>query len=743
MKRRAVILIGLCVLMLAGCGKKDDAISSYLNTFIVDSVIKESAIQTDESYARYEQISKEENINEEGFFVSDEVDYSVLEDIDAIHVTFAINSYITVEYFDDPAMTNLLNPGGAYLHVNDCIYANIEEINNPNTDAYQFSSFEVWEYDENGKKKKELETPVFDSGDGLVFQIPMNFNGKEIAIVPLGEYTSRSIVLNDYYKDNNGVEKPLAGTWDINGEKTTNNSASVSPVAPYTVTYMYDPNAYVFVASDPACLHNNEIDGIISFEEFSADQNIGNFSVELHKKSGDQEFDPNKYKVEHADIEYKYQGVIIDSPIFIPNGSKISFDITRVDDGYWVPGDQKGEIEVGDVSEVIASLVCKKEKVKITLPQPERGGTIIYSLDGETLVGDSVEALIGSEILMTFKCKNGWTCDASDRTIYKVASKEIQKANVDGRDVNEVFVEQQYKPTVKLTIDKSVDIYTEFAIDTVDVDKTGLKLEDAKKTEEVFNEEVGTKNDLVLTASNGALLDNEALKIEIKKETVDGTKESDIRYLEKLPESLNVSLYIANSNTVYKSVSLTVSKVKVVLFPSPSVENGNITVETTDLTSNRYVKNGDVIEESRKVKISISAKSGYYVKDSGKTDVYSDTMKYSKYVSDFQTILSKHPIKKLYSITLDASDPYGTVTYKIDGKVAEPNTYKFKEEQKLEISYEITDGNHIIAREGSNWFEDRWNDVQSKTKHSVDIPITALLDGNKVTREMYISVKNK
>jgi hypothetical protein len=205
--------------------------------------------------------------------------------------------------------------------------------------------------------------------------------GKEISIVPLGEYTLRSIELNDYFKDNNGVEKSLDGTWNINGEETTNNSANVNPVSPYTVTYKYDSNAYVFVNSKPTCLYNNEVDGIVCFEEFSADQNIGCFSVELHKKSGDQEFDPKKYKVEHANIKYMYQGVVITNPIYIPNGGKISYEVTSVDKGYWVPGEKNGEIELGNVAEVLANLVCKEEKVKVSLPQPDRGGKITYTLE--------------------------------------------------------------------------------------------------------------------------------------------------------------------------------------------------------------------------------------------------------------------------------------------------------------------------------------------------------------------------
>ena len=53
---------------------------------------------------------------------------------------------------------------------------------------------------------------------------------------------------------------------------------------------------------------------------------------------------------------------------------------------------------------------------------------------------------------MKFQCKNGWTCDAKDGTVYKVVSKDVQKINVDGRDVNDIFTEQQYKPAVSLTL---------------------------------------------------------------------------------------------------------------------------------------------------------------------------------------------------------------------------------------------------------------------------------------------------
>ncbi len=737
--------MGLCVVFLAGCGKKEDAISSFIHSRMEDAVMNESAIAADASYVRYEQISEEEVISDEGFFYSDEVDYSVLEDTDAVHVTFAVNSYITVQYYDDPAMTSPLNEGGAYLHAGDCIYADIQEIHNPNTEAYQFSDFEVWEYNEDGQKEEKLESA--SSEDGLVYQIPTDFQGREIAIVPLGEYTARNIVLNDYYLDSNGTETALPGIWNVNGEETTGQSASVSPVAPCTVTYTYDPNVYVFVSSEPACLYNNETDGVVSFEEYAADQNMDGFSVELHKKSGDQEFDPARYPVEHADIVYQYQGVVIEDPIAIPSDGKITYEITNVEEGYWVPdsGALKGEIEVGSVAEITSNLVCKKEKVKVTLPQPKKGGVITYSLDGKTLTGESVETMIGSEIVMTFQCKNGWTCDAADGTAYTVTEKEVQRITVEGKDVNDIFSEQQYKPDVSITIDKSVGIYTEFSVSAAGIDEkeSALKLEDPKKKLERTFEEVGTKDDLTLTASNGALLEGEALRIEIQKEIVNGSTEKDIRYLQKLPESLTISLYNADSSAVYKTVELIVSKVQVISFSSSAIANGSIAVETTDLTVNRYLRDGDVIEESRKVKLTISAKSGYYVKDSGKTEDYSDTMKYAKYVSDLDKINSKHPIKKLIRVTLDAADPYGTVTYEIDGKAVEAGAYALEEEQKLEMSYEITDGKHVIAREGEGLLKNSLNKVKSKTKETREIQIMPSLDGVKITRETYIKLNDK
>lgn len=741
MKKSIFLLLLLSILMLAGCEKRDDAVSKFLDTYIEEAVKKNSNLEEDDSFVKYEQILRDENIVD-GYVSSDEVDYTVLEDVDAVHVTFAINSYLPIKYYSDAERTHLLNEGGAYLHENDSIYAEVGNPTNPNTDSYEFIGFEVWEFEKDGNKKRELETEPFN--DGLVYQIPMGFDVREISIIPLGSYKPRVISLRDYYKDNNGLEKELAGRWIVNGDQTVNDSISVNPVESYTVSYIYDATSYEFESSEPSCLYNNAEEGIISFEEFSADKNMDGFSVELHKKSDDQRFDPSQYSIDHAEITYKYQGALIEAPMFIPNGGKIEYQITNVEEGYWIPGNEQGEIEVEKISEIVENCVCKKEKVRVNLPQPVKGGKITYFIDDEKQEDSIVHVYIGTDIKMFFTSDGGWSCGASDGTVYRVSATDNQTINVEGEDVNNIFTEQQYKPKVIFTIDKSVNTYTEFSIVGVDVNETGLKLEDEKKNFETFWDDFGIKDDLTISCKEGSLLKGEALKFVIEKNyTGEKSKDIDICYLQKIPDSIKIPLYVADDSVVYETVKVAVSKVNVIPFINSLVDNGSITVKTADLTNNRVLNEGDVIEGSRKVEISIAGKNGYYVKDSGKADIYSDVLTYLKYEAEIDSILKKHPVKKFCTVTLDTTDLFGKVTYKIDGKIVEAGNYSLKEEQKLSLSYEITDGKHEIVRDASNLLDQAIYLAKSKTKESVDVPITSVLDGETVTRDMYISVKNK
>ncbi len=233
-----VFMLGVLMISIAGCSAEvdGDSIKDSLNSYIEKSVIEESTIETEDDYLKYEELKQNEKIDEVNHYSDEDVDPNVLEDKNAIYITFAENSYIHIDYYYDKALSKKIESNSCYMHTNDCIYASNPEIDNPNTPSYQFECFEIWQFEDNVKKKK-LETSNFK--DSLVYQIPMDFKGTGISIVPLGKYVAKEITLNDYYKDLNGVEQSLRGRWEIDDSSTDGDSITVNPVASYAITYKY------------------------------------------------------------------------------------------------------------------------------------------------------------------------------------------------------------------------------------------------------------------------------------------------------------------------------------------------------------------------------------------------------------------------------------------------------------------------------------------------------------------------
>ena len=68
MRKYRMLVICLCMLMFAGCGRKEDAIDNQLNACIETLMWKASEIKTDENYTRYEQIAEDEKLMRKDFF---------------------------------------------------------------------------------------------------------------------------------------------------------------------------------------------------------------------------------------------------------------------------------------------------------------------------------------------------------------------------------------------------------------------------------------------------------------------------------------------------------------------------------------------------------------------------------------------------------------------------------------------------------------------------------------------------
>lgn len=194
----------------------------------------------------------------------------------------------------------------------------------------------------------------------------------------------------------------------------------------------------------------------------------------------------------------------------------------------------------------------------------------------------------------------------------------------------------------------------------------------------------------------------------------------------------------AASTAVYESITVTVSKVEISTYNARQTDHATVTVRLEDET--HPLQNGDVLESSREVEITITPDNGYYIEGSKlNSGIYNDKMKYSKWEKDAEKILEKHPAQKLWYVTLDTSDAYGTCAYMLDGK-AVSSKIGIRKGQKLTLVYTLTDPNYQISRKGINGF------LGGLAKSSVEnktIPVSEALDGQTIRRSDYITVERK
>lgn len=739
MKKRWIIVFGISLFVLSGCNSITNNIRTTSDRLIEDAILKKANIEMDAEYIEYSERVKNGTIDENGYYAGKETDeFELYEDEEAIHVTFAKNSYINVNYYSDVELREEINKEVCLLHANDCIYAEIQNIYNPNTDSYNFDHFEVWEFDEEGNKTNVITSEFKDS---LVFQLPMEYKAKEISIVPLGKYVDKELLLEDFFIDNNNMKQPLAGMWTVNGEETTGNTMRVSPLGSYTVSYKYDSQNYKVVNSEPEYRDNDEEVGIIEFEMYNSTEEVSEFRVELRQKSDEILFDPEKYANEHAKIIFINENdEEIVTPQYLKKGSSITYKIMSIDEEYWTSKKQAEIIVNDEMNSILCNLIHVDRIVRVNIPQPKKGGNIIYTYKGKQYEKEGfIEARVGEEIEMVFNAKNGWSCNYEDGLVYSVIDNDSQSANVKGFSVDDVFYETENRPQVKILANKDISEAIEFKITTAD---GTISVQNTNPRDPLFDSKVSTKDDLTISLSGGGKEKGFAIKFEISKK-YKGQKKAklnDIQYVVKMPSSILVPLYLENEDTIIEEVEINVSKVSVCEVSIPVIRNAYISINTTDLEIEKAIRAGDVIESDRKVKLMISPKDGYYIEDTGKTEKYIDTIKYSK--TDIDKILEKHPVKKYCTVKLDDNDSYGKVSYRIDGKLAEPGIHKLKENQKIELVYEITDNKYIITR-NSEGITGLLNKVRSKTKESVEITVSANLSGKTVTREQYIGISEK
>jgi len=269
------LLLALC-LLLSGCAHFDE--------YLEEQMLAQSKIAEDANYQTYQGYLEEGKLTQQGYHQDDgESETETTEGpvpTDAAHVTFADNSYLSIQYFSDAANTELLNAQSCYLAPGDSIYAIVAVDEGVSSSMYRFSGFRIYQY-EDGRRK--LADTVQPGEDGFILEISEELERAELSIEPIGAYEMRVISLRDYYTDDEGKEYDLPGTWTINDRQQTGEQIEVSPVTSYIISYEYDSSEYFYISSTPKCYYDSNEDGIIIFERRDSSDETEDYSVELHK----------------------------------------------------------------------------------------------------------------------------------------------------------------------------------------------------------------------------------------------------------------------------------------------------------------------------------------------------------------------------------------------------------------------------------------------------------------------------
>lgn len=273
MKKITICVFSLIfVFLFSGC--------SGINDLLEEKMLEKSGIRKEESYISYQNKVESGNVDEDGFYQED-----VSEDNNGgtIHVTFAKNNNLDIKYYKDKAHTILINDSACNINPGEKIYAEVAVNADVYSSMYEFAEFHIYSYSDSGERTRETNLEKEFIEENAILEIPVDYNGNELSIEPVGKYEKRTINLNDYFVDDNDNKIELDGTWLINDVEYTDNAVQINPMESYIISYAYDNNEYFYLASEPDCYYNNNDDGIVIFNQKEATDETANYSVELHK----------------------------------------------------------------------------------------------------------------------------------------------------------------------------------------------------------------------------------------------------------------------------------------------------------------------------------------------------------------------------------------------------------------------------------------------------------------------------
>lgn len=454
MKKAFVLILTFTMLLLSGC--------SAVDTKLEQAILEKSGILEHEDYLQYQQYQEAGRLDKNGQYVDTNLHENPTNNQEKpdgkIHITFAENRYLKIWYYTDATMTTPIDTNVCYLNPGDTLYAKVIECTNPNSNLYRLAEYRIVEYDAEGNVKKEHQQKVEDGT--LKYEIPTNFTGTEMSVIPVGEYPDRNLSMSVYYIDDNGNECSLgnAGTWSINNENVEGNTAKISPIESYVLKFAYDTKNYFYVGCEPDCFTKEpETAGFVEFWEAEPTDADMNYRVELHQflQLSLKFSDEAKVRINQGEIETVKKNKVW-NPGKLQYGDSITIEtagectITGGDyqhisatkdpiiDGYRYTLKVVQDTE-SNTANVLTMTIDVKRIFNVTLDTNCDYGTCKYKLDGDAVSGE-VQVQEGQELTLTYK-------------ITKDNYAFIEKSEGLGGFIHDLFKASERTVTIPITAD--------------------------------------------------------------------------------------------------------------------------------------------------------------------------------------------------------------------------------------------------------------------------------------------------
>jgi len=667
---------------------------------------------------------------------------------------------------------------------------------------YSFLEYRVYEIDPDGKRM-QVEV-ISTEEENLVYQIPMLMEGTELSIVPVGQYTDRTITLHDYTVNEKDEEVEEPGTWTINNMECRGTEYTFSSLVTYQVSYKYDLSKYYYVNSVPECYYSGiDAEGrgeVIFYDEKDFLHANENFSVKLHKylcveienskdggivsvavgnKDVDIWKDAKKKEQKGKIILNKLKGgdviTVVTKEEFklVPsmfelekkpekqtNGYEYTFTVPEEVEGSYDFSVQKWEIkdvklEIGKMDKAVEDALketFKKGESLLTISTGNKEYTYEECTKEKSLpLKESEDLTIIVSRKMPDDVKVHIVVNNDDKNVIKInknstsAEYEIKWSYDEVKSLRISVLNEgldaENTSNLAVTLDKKLGTNTFFTIKQVLGETMVAEKGYGTSGSKLYEGKVDADKDIVILGQ--MQLDvNSAIKLEITK-AVGGT---EIRYCTgKIFEEI---ITTKEGEEYCGDIKVDISLVDKVEYKPMKLENGTIELRFAD-TDGHVLKVNELLEENRKVVVTVTAKNGYYIEGSlgYKSNISSDSttyeaeMKFSDYEKDIEKIVTKNPIKKLVMLTLNVSAPksVGKVTYCLNGDdskiVSETGTYSFKEGDEVEITWDVSDTDYKLVNE---WFTVpgvNWTANNKMEKKIVKLTITADMVGTTIYAE--------